>query len=579
MSKNLIFSFRNQKINPKEKCLLAGEWVTENIDQKIIEQYDYEIFKSSSHFKENRIINSYNSNIIYGKIIKDLSKNLNEIHSINLSIKSWKIIFGNWLKRFIDICFERNNLLFEILEKKEINQIYGIKSNYPRHSDKTLEIFTQASNEYWNNNLFCDLLNFYDLKVNKIFLDHESKKVGKTEKKKTNFIDKVKKFLHILKSRNNAVIKETYFPFRYEKLLEVLFFQFPSFNSNNKLKINEINKNLRDKISINIDLKKNIENFIRENIYKYLPKTVLEQFSDLISNCEKDYPKNPKFILTSISQEFDEYFKFYTALKVEQKTPYFILQHGNTYIVEDFTQNRVEFETPNNFFSFGIENKNKVIKGFCNHLTLGRKIKYNKKGFLHLLPSPILNRIFPYDRNIEFNNCLKLVSEFEKKISQNLKNKILLRLNRSFKNDQRGEWYFKKYFKNFEIKQIDFSKNYYFNNLKNSRVNIFFYDSTGILENLIYNIPTLGVWPEQFNHINSEFVQKYKLLQEAKILFDNVDDLIEHLSKFWQNIDEWWMSNNTQKLIFNFNNQFNNKPDLTSLLNLKKKILTEYQIN
>ena len=53
---------------------------------------------------------------------------------------------------------------------------------------------------------------------------------------------------------------------------------------------------------------------------------------------------------------------------------------------------------------------------------------------------------------------------------------------------------------------------------------MFFYDSTGILENLIYNIPTLAIWPDQYNHINSEFIEKYKLLQDANILFENVDD-------------------------------------------------------
>ena len=140
-----------------------------------------------------------------------------------------------------------------------------------------------------------------------------------------------------------------------------------------------------------------------------------------------------------------------------------------------------------------------------------------------------------------------------------------------FKADERGEWYYKKYFKNFKTENIDFWTNNYFTNLRNSRVNVFFYDSTGILENLIYNIPTLAIWPDQYNHINSEFIEKYKLLQDANILFENVDDLIAHLSKFWHNIDEWWMSNKTQELILKFNSQFNNKPSFKSLLNLKNK--------
>ena len=58
MNKNLIFSFRNKKINTKEKYLIAGEWVTENIDENILNKLDYEIFQTDSHLKKNRIINS-----------------------------------------------------------------------------------------------------------------------------------------------------------------------------------------------------------------------------------------------------------------------------------------------------------------------------------------------------------------------------------------------------------------------------------------------------------------------------------------------------------------------------------------
>ena len=223
------------------------------------------------------------------------------------------------------------------------------------------------------------MLDYYDLGVNHFFFECDFKKKNKQYSSKPKKI--IKKSFKFFKIENDAVIEQTYFPFIYEKMLQLLYFHSPSFYVNDELKESEIYNNLRGKISINADKKKNVENFIRENIYNYLPTTIIEQFSYIISNCEKIYPKNPKFILTSLSQENDENFKFYTALKVEQKTPYFILQHGNTYIVEDFVQNRVEFETPNSFFSFGIANKNKVIKSFCNHLTLRKKLNIIKMDF------------------------------------------------------------------------------------------------------------------------------------------------------------------------------------------------------
>ena len=52
------------------------------------------------------------------------------------------------------------------------------------------------------------------------------------------------------------MIEQTYFLFIYEKMLELLFFQSPSFYVNDELKESEIDNNLRGKISINADKKK-----------------------------------------------------------------------------------------------------------------------------------------------------------------------------------------------------------------------------------------------------------------------------------------------------------------------------------
>ena len=56
---------------------------------------------------------------------------------------------------------------------------------------------------------------------------------------------------------------------------------------------------------------------------------------------------------------------------------------------------------------------------------------------------------------------------------------------------------------------------------------MFFYDSSGMLENFHFNVPTLAIWTNKselcYNHINNEFIEKYELLKESGILFDNLD--------------------------------------------------------
>ena len=48
--------------------------------------------------------------------------------------------------------------------------------------------------------------------------------------------------------------------------------------------------------------------------------------------------------------------------------------------------------------------------------------------------------------------------------------------------------------------------------------------------------------------------------------------MIKHLTKYWNNIDEWWLSKKTQNNIEEFNKNFNIKTNFFSLLKLKKTI-------
>ena len=75
------------------------------------------------------------------------------------------------------------------------------------------------------------------------------------------------------------------------------------------------------------------------------------------------------------------------------------------------------------------------------------------------------------------------------------------------------------------------------------------------------------------------FFFKYKFLIKAKILFLNKNDLIDHLDHIWNNIDNWWLSENTQKYVNKFNEKFNIQGDYTSLFKLKKNCLENYEKN
>ena len=88
MREALVLSLSNKNLNNETNILLGGEWVLEN--HKIKKDKEYKIFKSKSSLKKYRRINSIDADKIYQELCVDLSKELNILHSVNLSVKSGK---------------------------------------------------------------------------------------------------------------------------------------------------------------------------------------------------------------------------------------------------------------------------------------------------------------------------------------------------------------------------------------------------------------------------------------------------------------------------------------------------------
>jgi len=584
MTKSLVFSLDNHNFQKDKDILLAGEWVLECSNKKT-ESLNYDIFYSTSDMKKQRITNSINSNKIYQNILKDLSIKLNEVHALNLGLRSWKILLGPWLKRFVDLCYQKDFILNEILNNQNISKVYGIKNeNCKLYSNDTYAIHPNSRDILWNNNIFLNIINFYDYKLEKNFITVSNEKdlveeYNNSVKLNIPILKKIIfssfNFLSFLRNKNDALIVGTGMSFKYEKLFELLFFQIPQFYKPWEIFYKKYDEKLRENIKLSYDKKnKNIENFIRKNLHRFIPICFVESFKNIFENCEKSFPSKPKFIITGVNHDFNEIFKSYTAKKVNEGVPYFTLQHGSTYFTEDFVLNRCEYETSDKFFTFG-HSKETFCESFGNINVLGKSFNYKKNGLLNLLAPPMLGLFFPYERNQEFLRSFELINKFEKKISPDLRKKVLLRIHSNFKTN-RGKYFKDKYLKNFLDNEMDYREIKYSDFLSNSRVNLFFFDSTGILENLLYNIPTIAIWTDKpefmYNHISDEFIEKYNLLKEAKIIFHDMDEMIVHLVKYWDNIDDWWLSDKTQSNIKEFNKNFNVKSNFFSLFKLKKTI-------
>ena len=107
------------------------------------------------------------------------------------------------------------------------------------------------------------------------------------------------------------------------------------------------------------------------------------------------------------------------------------------------------------------------------------------------------------------------------------------------------------------------------------RLSFYTYDSTGVLENLALNVPTIFLNNKEYKEdLTINFKRKYELLYKNEIMFLNKKKLIEHINLNWNEIDSWWMKNERQLAISEFNKNFNLKPSKNSINNLAKNLIS-----
>ena len=524
---------------------------------------------------------------IYKSILLDLKDELNKIHcKSNYNSRFWEIIIGTWLKMFIRVSYKNYFQLKYIKENYNIEEIYLLDHKKFNFIVNDTESFNWATSDLsWFYSFLSKLLDFIDFDCKKIISTPEKLLFSFKEKKNKysikNFLISFFKIStlinNLFKNKNHILITKTALPFLFEKLLEIKFFQLPTYYEKYDVKFKSINNSIRNSIVLDTKISSDpLENFIRKNLKNFLPIHVVESFSDIekISN-NVHFPKNPKFIFTCYSYDTDEVFKTYAAQKVNDKIPYYIGQHGNNYF-SLMSRNYVnELSYSDKYLSWGFKNSEN-IKNMFNFKTLYKKIKFNDRGklliiFDHINPSNMDLIDLEQKMDQHLKEIILLINGLDTKIRKN----TILRLNRGFYLNFFGKKYIED-FKDLNV-EIDNGNKTLSKLIRNSRLCLFNYDSTGVLENFLLNYPTIFFCEKNYlNTINYNFEKKYQLLADNKIMFSNRIDVLNHLNQNWDNIEKWWFSQKQQNIIENFNSNYNlysNKYNLKKLENFLKQNL------
>jgi putative transferase (TIGR04331 family) len=525
-------------LRPDRKILWSG------LDAIIAKPYGIEIKKKLDDLKFSQEVQSL--------LLPEIVRVLNNHHKTNHSVNFWEILLGHWLRLFVDVIINRHNSLNFVSEFYDISGATFIKLSDDDFVPKSLlDMHALVKLHSWNSSLDLKLLQSCDkvkfpIKILDFSIINSDNDVQKPHKKGSNsFKIFLKNLCNGFVRSSEPLIVSSYLPFKQEVKLQLSFGQTPKFWNSNNIYATEIkpDRALRNDLTEKLLLKRN--DVFTKLIFSLIPICYLEGFTELLNHVQSSkWPQKPKFVFTSNNFMTDEIFKLYAAQKQESGIQYIVGQHGNDYGTNKFLSPITEEVTPSKFLTWGWENHMEThIRAFI-FKTSGVKIKYKKNGDLLLMQRPPISRICTWDTYTEYDKYLEEQIKFIESLNSEPFNNLKVRSHHQFidySHDQKNPLLdvFPKII--LEDMQVPILKK-----LKESRLVVHSYDSTGILETLALNIPTLAFWQNGLDHLNESAKYDYSKLVDVGIFHYTTESIADNVNQIWNSIDLWWNQKSIQ---------------------------------
>ena len=543
--------------------VFLGEWcrvykrrhIWEGLDWIMAPPYGLSQRKKDADHQEARAIEA--------NILPKICDALNKFHNTDNGERYWQIVLGHWLRRFVDVVLNRLRTIEKCLATQNLSGCTLYRPTIQGLARPDSHAANLAfSDDDWNVELAVRILADLDIRDFEVeFLGREiigqpsgpanAQPPAQSRRKKfiLGFHKRLSKLLNKCVRKSDALILSSYLPVTDLVRFELSLGQVPQMwrppshdctaQFNHALRLN-----LAETISGLGDTK--LEKLIAELVFQAMPICFLEGFGTLRAQAlALPWPDQPKFIFTSNAFDTNELFKVWSAEKTAQGTKYFVGQHGNNYGTHRYYNKSVEEITADKFITWGWkDNLPQHEPAFLFKRPRKMKEKRRYRHGLLLIEVHYPHRNTTWDGVYEFKEYFQEQTEFIRHLRKDVRETVKIRLHSGYTQFPFSEperWY------EFDHElDIDLGAHPISNLTTRSRLVVHSYDSTGILESLAANIPTLAFWQGEYSHLRDSAVEYYQCLFEAGIVHFSAESIAQKIEEIWDDIDTWWLDPTVQ---------------------------------
>lgn len=569
--------------------LFSGGWcLTPEISRVIGERgLDVQVLPYHWHDRQKYYDDFLYLTAVYESYLDVVARWLNKIHQVNFDIEYWRLLAGPSLYTILCHLLDRWHIARTILADGDFQKTQWI--DYPTFSfTPRLTIDLDPDCHDYNHYLIHAAL----ISLGMVPSLGEQLKSTHSRDTKLKFAPPKQSFPRLrklfqtgftnvvrvlgLQRASKTLILNSYLPRVYDLVLKAICLSVPAKAQIQFEATSPINAVQREACKFEVNHGDSFCLFASALLPKLIPTYLLEDFKYLEASWKRaQWPVAPRAVFTSNAFQFDEVFQHYMATqRANHRSKFIVGQHGGVSGILKWsfgTEHQIRIS--DKFVSWGWASSDpKVVPGVV--LTnFGKNIKSLKEGCLLLTTVPMRRYshkggawpVGPVQSEAFLADQLNFYQHLRPEISGRAVLRIFEAQDRRF-----GSGYLSAWRTRFPQVQVDDSKLPIQSALRKSRLFVYTYNSTGYLECLAMNFPTVMFWDVNLFETNDAFSTALSELERVGIFHRTPKSASAHVNRIWENIDQWWLAPHVQAAINLFVGQFAKPPKARDLLFIKK---------
>ena len=558
LKRHLITTSDERSWKSDGPVLFLGEWCRRYDRKSVWSAMDAIVAEPYGLDAEQRARDLVYVKAVAAELLEDLVSALNMFHGTAHGRRYWQIILGHWVLRYVSVVFNRYATLEQALRRYEISGTTVVATADDSLATTDSDSFVWAcDDDVWNHVFYSRILAHWNLagleNVRPVdgvtgFAQTRARDASKGRRLGDIARKAASRLLRTLSRPQDALIVRTYLPLNKRIGLELSLGQCPQLWRTPQMRTVAPDSAERELFVVDASKREGFEQYLRLTLPHVIPSCYLEGYPTLLEQAEAlPWPSRPKFIFTSNSFDTDELFKAWTAAHVEKGVPYVVGQHGNNYGTHVWWGSDVwpERAASDRFITWGWTDESPQTSPGFIFKTAGRKARETASvGGLLLIEVCVPHLIEPHDCYAQFDLYQEEQFRFVNALPDAIRHQLTVRLYAEYRRHrwcEEDRWRDRAPQAHLEpgtapIKSL----------IDKSRLVVHSYDSTGILETLALNIPTMCFWHGGLGHLLAGARPYYEHLRAAGILLDTPEKAAEMVAMRWSGVEHWWGSDTVQ---------------------------------